>query len=152
TTGDLEVDTVTTRADVSLATEHGSIVDARADGVGDDAANVIGNTINLYAASGNIGDPSGGNDLEIDSHPPAPRTTGARATNNINLTETSGGGRIVLLQALTGNIRYTVRESAVQGEDMNLLASGSVLFLENATEQVPHGLINTPQGSILLRI
>ncbi|MGY3658239.1 hypothetical protein [Bradyrhizobium sp. USDA 376] len=165
---DLEVDLVNTQGDVSLATTRGSIVDARADGVGDDTASVIGNTINLFARGGNIGNTSGGNDLEIDSQAYAYGTIGARATGSIYLSEAlpttaspyGNNAEVVLLQALGiaggdavgGNIRFTVRESAVQGEDLHLLNTGAVLFLENGPETLVHGLINTPNGSILLRV
>ena len=166
---DLQVDTVNTHGDVTLATAKGSIVDARNGGLGDDAANVIGNTIDLFANGGNIGSPTNGditnpqantnNDLEIDSQAYAAGTIGARATGSIYLTETLpttgslfNSAQVVLLQALGGDIRFTVRESAAQGEDLNLLASGDVLFLENAPEHMTHGLIDTPVGSILLRV
>ena len=159
--GDLEVDTVRTVGDVSLTTDPGSIVDARNGGLGDDAANVIGNTINLYAEGGNIGDHTGGNDLEIDSQAYAYGTIGARATGSIDLTETlpttltsyAPDAQVVLIQALGtgggdavgGNARFTVRESptappadpvlpTAKGEDLNLLQDGSVLFLEDSPE------------------
>ncbi|MDD1750937.1 MAG: hypothetical protein LUO89_13810, partial [Methanothrix sp.] len=178
---DLEVGLVQTAGDVTLATQEGSIVDARNGGVGGDTAGVIGNTIDLYAHGGNIGDPSGGNDLEIDSQAYAYGTIGARATGSIDLTEAlpttaspfARDAEVVLIQALGvaggdaagGNVRFTVRESAavpqfgtdgvtvtVYGEDLNLLAGGSVLFGENAPEIVSHGLINAANGSILLRV
>src|SRR5262249_5391761 len=119
---------------------------------------------------GNVGSPAGGditnpqangnNDLEIDSQAYAYGTTGARATGSIYLTETSGDAQVVLIQALGtgggdatgGAARFTVRESPGQGEDLCLLASGAVLFLENAPETLVHGLVNTPKGSILLRV
>src|SRR5207237_8927113 len=120
-----------------------------AGGVGADTANVIGNTINLFAEGGNVGNiPSGGNsnDLEIDSQAYGYGTIGARATGSIYLTEAlpttapatfyARDAAVVLLKALgiaggdgdiNGNIRFTVRESAAQGEDLHLLNSGSVL-------------------------
>ncbi len=182
TAGDMEVDTVNTRGNASLATVAGSIVDARSGGVGDDAANVIGNTVNLFARGGNIGDPSGNNDLEIDSQAYAYGTIGARATGSVHLTETlpttltsfAPDAQVVLMQALGipggdavgGDLRFTVREGASapqgaltppmlptgKGQDLNLLASGAVLFLENASEALAHGLVNTPNGSVLLRV
>src|SRR4029077_13964781 len=39
-----------------------------------------------------------------------------------------------------------------QGEDLNLLARGNVLLLENNPEAISHGLINAIGGSILLRV
>ena len=134
---DLEVKLVQTKGDVTLATDPGSIVDARAGGIGADDANVIGNTINLFAEGGNIGNPNGSNDLEIDSQAYGDGTIAARATGSIDLSEalpTTAVGtffardaEVVLLQALgiaggdgdiSGNIRFTVRESAAQGEDL----------------------------------
>ncbi len=152
TSADMKIGFVQSNGDISLATQNGSLVDARNGGAGADSANVIGNTIDLYAPGGTIGAASGGNDLEIDSQHLAYGTVGARATNSIHLTETTGASNVVLLESLTSDLRFTVRESAVQGEDLNLLASGSVLFLENAREAVAHGLIHTPLGSILLRV
>jgi hypothetical protein len=164
TVGDMKIDTVDTHGDVTLSTAAGSLVDARNGGAGDDAANVIGNTINLYALGGSIGSPAAGaefnqsqlngnNDLEIDSQRYAPGTIGARATNHIYLTETDKDARVVLIQALTGDARFTVRETDAQGEDLSVLASGRVLFLEHlAGEALAHGLVNTPNGSVLLRV
>jgi len=88
---------------VSLATQQGSIVDARSSdgttankGKGMDTAGVIGNTINLYAKGGNIGTAPtstvyvGGtnqgvnNDLEIESQAyVAGGPIGARADQSI---------------------------------------------------------------------
>ena len=163
TAGDMKIDTVHTKGDVTLATAAGSLVDARSNGAGDDTANVIGNTINLYAVGGNIGNPAAGaeynqaqlntnNDLEIDSQRYTPGTIGARASDSIYLTETAHDARVVLVQALTGDARFTVRESNLQGEDLHLLPSGNVLFLENAPESLAHGLVNTPQGTAMLRV
>jgi len=162
TAGDLKVHTVDTKGDVSLATQNGSIVDARNNGAGDDAADVFGNTINLFAQGGGIGSSAGApitnaqangnNDLEIDSQFYAPGTIGARATGDIYVTEVDEEADIVLLQSSGGNIRFTVRESAALGEDLNLLHSGSVLFLQNQPEFVPQGFINAQNGSILLRV
>jgi hypothetical protein len=182
TSGDMQIDTVNTKGDVSLATVAGSLVDARKGGIGDDAANLIGNTINLFAAGGNIGNPNGNNDLEIDSQAYAYGTIGARATGSIHLTETlpttptsfAPDAQVVLIQALGiaggdavgGDARFTVREGptapqgamtppklpTTKGEDLNLLANEAVLFLENSPEALAHGLVNTPNGSILLRV
>jgi hypothetical protein len=189
---DLELDTVNTHGDVSLATSNGSIVDARSSdgtpankGKGKDTANVIGNTIDLYAKGGNIGSvPTsnvylGGvnqgvnNDLEIESQAyvaynphasnPNEGTIGARADNSIYLTDVAGSvphaasnANVVLLQAATGDVRFTVRDSNQNSSgvysDLDLLASGSVLFLENNPETVTHGLINAITGSVLLRV
>ena len=77
---------------------------------------------------------------------------GARATSHIYLTETDSDAQVVLIQALTGNARFTVRETNEVDEHLNLLPNGSVLFLENAKEVVALGLVNTPTGSILLRV
>ena len=193
TVSDLEVDTIHTignsasLGNVTLATETGSIVDARSSdgtlahrGIGLDTANVIGNTIDLFADGGNIGNSTGANDLEIDSQAYAYGTIGARATGSIYLSEAlpttpvgvffARDAQVVLLQALgltsgdgsggsvsdgfgsNVDMRFTVRESAVLGEDLDLLGSGSVLFLEAHPETMSHGLVDTPNGSILLRV
>jgi hypothetical protein len=178
TAGDMEVGTVITKGDVSLATVAGSIVDARMGGAGLDSPGVIGNTIDLYAKGGNIGTvPTsqmyvGGtnqgvnNDLKIESQAYVAGTIGARADNSIYLTEVAGSvapkvsnaynARVVLMQAVNGNVRFTVRDSSQNSagisSDLNLLPSGSVLFLENAPETITHGLVNSVQGSVLLRV
>ena len=153
---DMQIDTVQSKGNVSLSTFAGSLLDARNGGSGDDTANVIGNTINLYAQRGSIGQDGGANDLEIDSQYYAAGTVGARADDKLYLTETSGPANVVLLQAFgvdnSPALRFTVRESASLGEDLNLLAGGIVLFVQNAPETVANGLINTPNGSILLRV
>ena len=107
----------------------GSLVDANNGGLGDDSADVIGNTIDL-AAFGDIGAKDGTNDLEIDSQHYAYGTVGASALGNIHVTETSGSANVVLLRSFgsdytflgaTGGlfseptIRFTVRESAATG-------------------------------------
>ncbi len=182
--GDLDVGTVNTKGDISLATQAGSIVDARNGGVGADTASVIGNTIDLYAKGGSIGAPAGGNDLEIDAQHYAAGTIGARADLSLFLSETAGEAPVVLLQAAGPDqsppfgrhppaggeppaLRFTVRQSGgpvvpdlapdtatldTGAEDLNLLASGSVLFVQNAVETIRHGLINAMDGSILLRV
>jgi hypothetical protein len=48
-TNALQVNTVDTKGDATLATASGSIRDARNNGAGDDAADVFANTINLFA-------------------------------------------------------------------------------------------------------
>ena len=149
TTGDMKVHTVHTfdsdSADghVSLATQgaSGSIMDAKDD----PDADVIGNTIDLYASLGSIGEAD--NDLDIDSQAYAGGTVGLRASDSIYLTETEStpsedmsdedyGLRLVLALTLTGDIRLTVRETSDLDEDLILLEDGFVLFLENVTENV----------------
>jgi hypothetical protein len=88
TVGDMNVGLVHTKGDVSLVTKvgSGSIVDA----FDDEAADAIGNSIDLNANGGSIGDPSGGpgaahvtvlqvNDFDIDSHRCSRRATSACA-------------------------------------------------------------------------
>jgi len=149
---------------VSLATQNGSIVDANNGGSGNAAADVIGNSIDLYANGGSIGavagagaaHPSTSNDLDIDSQVYARGDVGLRATGSIYVTETDStpvpgvvlpvnptsptengyGLNLVLAQTGTGDIRLTVRESADLDEDLLLNEDGSVRFLENLLENV----------------
>ena len=113
THGALKLDTVWTKADAALAARAGSIVDARGAGAGDDAANVIATNIDLDAngSGSSIGDPSGGNDLEIESQHTAAGDVGLEAGDSIYLTEVRGTLRLVLAEALAGDIRITVRET-----------------------------------------
>jgi len=72
---DLNIDTVTTCVgssattcnDVSLVNDNGSITDGHNAGAGGTTANVIGDTVDLQALNGSIGNPNGGNDLKLDS-------------------------------------------------------------------------------------
>ncbi len=170
-TGDLTVDTVTTTANVTLATSAGSILDGRNGGVGLDSGNVVGNTIALSATGGSIGKPNGANDLKLfSSHGPAcalppggfagsaPCTIAAQATGSIDLAQaprgppSAGAANILLLQSQTGDIRFTVRSTAALGEDLNLVHAGSALFAQGTPTAIPFGFINAPNGSILLRV
>ncbi|MFL5864389.1 MAG: hypothetical protein ACJ780_27065, partial [Solirubrobacteraceae bacterium] len=71
TNGDLEVNTVTTNGDATLTTEHGSILDARANGAGTNTAgtilapNVIADNVDLQALNGSVG--AVGNPLKVFS-------------------------------------------------------------------------------------
>jgi hypothetical protein len=139
---------------VSLVTLDGSVLDARAGaGLVTDAAVVLANSIDIQAIGGSIGstDATLGGDVEIDSQREAQGDVGLEASVDIYLTEVDGTLRLV--QARTpvdpgtvggGNIRLTVRESTVAdslNEDLDLLETGSVLFVENAPRTVADGFI-----------
>jgi Ca2+-binding RTX toxin-like protein len=156
--GDLSVAIVHAEADVSLNTVNGSIL----DGIANDDTNVFGNSIDILAVGGSIGKAGGeGNDLEIDSSRYADGSVGLEAANDIYLTEVSGTLRLV--QARTplnldtlggGDIRLTVRESQEPDsldENLQLLASGSALFIENSRRTVEKGFIRAG-GWVELRI
>ena len=173
--GDMKVHTVWTEGDnslttgnVSLRSRAGSIVDARNGGAGDAAADVLGQTIDIDAHGGSIGDTGGGNDLEIDSLRSSPfvctnlncadmpdgtsdpglAATGddvaLEAQNGIFLTETAEYLRLVLAHATTGNIRITVRESGATNEDLYLIKLGSARFAEDDTT-VPGNDLDAPR-------
>ena len=112
TDGDMRVDTVWTRGDAALTTVAGSIRDARNGGAGDAEANIFATSVDLDAngAGASIGEAA--NDLEIESSHAAPGDVGLQAAANIYLTETRGTLRLVLAEALGGDIRITVRETA----------------------------------------
>jgi hypothetical protein len=161
--GDMKVDTVWTAGDnaldtgnVSLRSRAGSIVDARSGGSGDSAANVFGQSIDIDAHGGSIGDTGGGNDFEIDSLRGSPFVctninctdlsngqsdpglavtaddVALEAQTGIYLTETNAYLRLVLAHATTGNIRLTVRESTPDtDEDLYLIEDGSAQFAED---------------------
>src|SRR5262249_57610969 len=93
-----------------------------------------------------------GNDVEIDSQHYLPGDVGLRASNSIYVTETAGSMDVVLAEAFVGDIRLTVRESTAQGEDLNLFPNGSVLFVENQPETVPHGRIQAWSGNVRLQL
>ncbi|RUY91989.1 hypothetical protein, partial [Mesorhizobium sp. M7A.F.Ca.CA.001.10.2.1] len=167
--GDMHVHTVHTIRDVSLRTVAGSILDSRNNGLGDDLADVMGQTIDLDAnGNGSIG--AFTNDLEIDSsRGSSDDDVALEAGNNIYLAEapevpggTAGNLRLVLAHTYDGDIRITVRETSVQGENLDLLHSGSARFGEDGTtfptfqpdasRAIPHGQIFAEKGSVLLRV
>jgi hypothetical protein len=165
--GDLRVDLVQTKADVSLRTVGGSILQGTQNGASGDrdfAADVIGNAIDLDAngAASDIGELD--KDLDIDSRAGTGGVgdVGVEATRHIYLTETVAALDLVLAHTDTGDIRLTVRESAAQGEDLNLLELGSARFAESNTRLpghdpdaprvVPHGLIFAENGKVTLRV
>src|SRR5262249_30829581 len=147
------------QGDVSLVTRAGSIIDARVGaGLITDAAVILANSIDLQAVGGSIGttDAGNGGDVEIDSSRHVAGDTGTssvglEASNDIYVTEVKGTLR--LIQARTpidpstnggGNIHLTVRESTDAtslNENLDLLAAGSVLFVENTPRSVPNGFI-----------
>ncbi|MBK5565794.1 hypothetical protein [Ensifer sp. SSB1] len=167
--GDLLVHTVHTTRDISLRTVAGSILDARNNGAGDDFANLLGQSIDLDAnGGGSIG--AFNNDLEIDSSRGSSNDDVAlEADNNIylaeapvNLGESAGNLRLLLAHAYDGDIRITVRETGVQGENLDLLHSGSARFSEDgatfptfqadAERLIPHGQIFAEKGNVQLRV
>jgi hypothetical protein len=163
--GDLHVHTVDSIGDVALRTTAGSILDSRNDGDGDDEANVLARSVFLDAngEGANIG--ADGNDLEIDSGrgpDGGAGYVGLEATGDIFLTETAGALRLLLAHTYTGDIRLTVRDSDEMGEDLGLLASGTVRFAEStstvpgnhpdAPREVPRGQIFAEQGTVLLLV
>ena len=133
-------------------TRNGSLVDARNGGAGDDLANILANTIDLKAVNGSIGATNGLNDLEMNSGWQHTSTIAAEATESIFLTETAGAANVVLLEAQRGDIRFTVRESALAGEDLNLLLNGSTLVDETTGadpthELLAHGAVRPHRGA-----
>ncbi len=163
-TGDMRIDVIRTPGDVSLRTSpnSGSIIDA----LDDDAADVIGQSIDIDAngVGASIGDPNGGNDLDIDSSCTVfacgTGDVSLEATDHIYVTETDGTLRLVLAHAIGGDIRLTVRESAPDtDEDLHLLASGSARFAESearsagdAPRNVTSGNITALNGFVLLLV
>jgi len=156
-----EIETAGTAGDlstgnVSLRTIDGSIV----DGANDSAADVLGQTIDLDANGGSLGEAN--NDLDINSSrgsnapctatncadvdpdgsgPALPTTNpglgndnddvALEATQNIYVTETDAYLRLVFAHAVNGDIRITVRESADLDEDLYLIEDGSARFAES---------------------
>ena len=161
TAGAMNLDRILTNGDAMLVTLGGSITDGRAAGAGDNTAlapaNVVANNVWLDANGGGIGSGSTltpdatGNDLKIDSGNLVASQVAAEATSSVYLTEITGALNLVLARAETADIRLTVRESAAQGEDLNLLyPSTMILVVQNAPRVVAHGLI-TAAGWDLLR-
>ena len=178
--GDLEVNRILTNGDASLVTVAGSIVDARNNGAGlntvNGLANVEANNVDLDANGGSIGTPQAigsedvfGNDFKIDSSFAVTGRLGAEATQDIYVTETNGALNVLLAQALTGNVRLTVREHSGQGDDLNLIHpsdtvhadqnENAILVVENLKRDIlvtnmttNSPSINALNGWILLRV
>ena len=159
TTGDMPINRGLTNGDASLVASNGSILDGRNGGTGVNLpaglANIEANNVDLAAycsasspsaQCGSIGAraPPGsedqvGNDLKIDSghgdtQHPSTVIVGRVAVEavDIYLTETDGALNVLLAQALSGNVRLTVREHAGQGDDLNLIhPSDSVFATQN---------------------
>src|SRR5205814_5718992 len=99
--------------------------------------------------------------IEINNARHAKGDVVLESSNDIYVTEVDGTLRLV--QARTpinpsttggGNIHLTVRESTNAtslNENLDLLASGSVLFVENAPRSVPNGFIRAG-GWVELRV
>ncbi|HYC45994.1 MAG TPA: hypothetical protein VED01_10995 [Burkholderiales bacterium] len=173
-TNALQIHTVDTKGDASLANTSGSVRDARNNGTGDSAADVFANTVDIYANGGHIGDVSGSNDLDIDSQHSLAGDVGLRATGSIYLTETDSepvtpplspdhpnrpnttayGLHLVLAETTDAgsDIRLTVRESADLDEDLVLTIGGSVLFTQNAPESMSNHNEIDSAGWVELRI
>ncbi|WP_417374531.1 beta strand repeat-containing protein, partial [Glutamicibacter protophormiae] len=74
----------------------------------------------------------------------------AQADQNIYLTELTGPANVLLARTASGDVRITTTETAVEGNDIVLLHSGSTLVVENAPQSVPNGLIEAGAGNVLL--
>ena len=148
--------TTLSTGNVSLRSRAGSIIDGAANGAGDAAADVLGQTIDIDAHGGSIG--TAAKDLDIDSlrgspfactnvncannrttgpptpASPPPRTTSpwrpAPASTSRRPTRTCGCSWPT---RSTGNIRITVRESAELDEDLFLIRNGTANFAEDNT-------------------
>jgi len=176
--GHLYLHTVKTSDDVSLRTKAGSILDAKAVDDVDGDANVLGQSIDLDANGGSIGE--FGNDVEIDSRrgsvhygdplaqpdgaPYLPNVAqwlqadgddvGLEATGNIYLTEVNAELRLVLAHSYTGNIRLTVREAegaTSVAENLYLVEQGQARFAEDNTTangNQPDAQRSVPHGQI----
>ncbi|HET7128184.1 MAG TPA: hypothetical protein VFJ93_03815, partial [Gaiellaceae bacterium] len=146
----MQINTIYTNGDASLAAQSGDLRDGRGathDGLNGstDAPNVEANNIDLAAycrganspmTCGNIGAraPPGsedqlGNDLKIDSghgdtqHPSQVIVgrVGIETQNDAYVTETDGALDVLIAQSQTGNIRLSVREHSTVGDDLNLI-------------------------------
>ena len=140
--------------------DDGAITDGHNNGLGGTAPNVIGDTINLLALAGtlagNIGDPSGLNDLKVNSSNGSGCTTSftpayqdanyqnasnvertvtatcdfaAQADNNIYVTETQGPLDVLLAHASDGNVRLTTTETGTDGNAVAGASQGEVATL-----------------------
>ena len=108
-----------TANDVAL-TAAGSIVDA----LGDAGSDVTGVSLSLTASSGTVGTSS--KDLDIDSSSPNDGGVSASATQGIFLTETAGAMRVAQAATTAGDVILTVPDSAAAGDDLVLLAGGTI--------------------------
>src|SRR6185503_2740628 len=88
---------------------------------------------------------------------------GLEARDNIYVTETNAYLRLVLAHATLGDIRLTVRESALRDEDLYLVKNGSARFAESNTRApsgndidapriLPNGQVFAESGKVTLRV
>jgi hypothetical protein len=164
--GDFKVDTVQSKADVSLRTVDGSIVDARNAGAGDDDANILARSVFLDAngvgAEHRRRWKRPGDRFGARAATASQGYVGLEAQERIHLTETAGALRLLLAHTYCGDIHITVRDSADSGENLELLHSGTVRFAESnntapgnhpdAPRVVPRGQIFAERGSIRLLV
>ncbi|HTZ04687.1 MAG TPA: HYR domain-containing protein [Gaiellaceae bacterium] len=135
--------------------------------------NVVANFVELFAAGGSIGQPgitkgcsNDGNgppstvgiprclpqsDFKIDSSHLITANVAMAASSGIYVTETNGAMNVVLALSTSGDIRLTVCDRPTTGDDLNLLASGFALFVENVVLPIPHGTIWAVTGNVTLQ-
>jgi len=112
TTGDLAVDVVFARQDVTLRTLDGSILDA----YGTDNTNILAHSLNLFSA-GTIG--SAANALDIDLDPEG--AVHARAMGDIALSETAGNLNVDLVFSEQADVHLTA-DFSILGRPGDILA------------------------------
>ena len=164
--GDMPVGLIQTKTDVALRTVAGSVLD-----VDDDATpDVLGQSIDIDANGQGSSIGRNGNDLEIDSSRGVAIAAldanvddvALEASSGIFLTETAGHLRLLMAHAFGGDIRLTVRESKILGEDFQLIRSGTARFAESNTRGpgnqadaerlVGRGIILTERGAVTLLV
>ncbi|MEI6160077.1 MAG: hypothetical protein WCP77_09610, partial [Roseococcus sp.] len=163
-TGSMPVAEVWTKANVSLRTVGGSILDAEHDATAD----VLGQAVDIDANGKGATIGTLTDELEIDSSRSVSvlaldadgPDVALEASNGIFVTETSGAMRLLLAHAYAGDIRLTVRESAALGQDFLLVKQGTARFAESnsrdpgnqddAERVVANGLVFAETGRISL--
>ncbi|MEO0465131.1 MAG: hypothetical protein AAF216_01205 [Pseudomonadota bacterium] len=163
--GEMPVGQVFSKADVSLRTVAGAILES----VVDFADDVRGQSVDIDANGGSIGTASSFLDIDSSRGSPAPTGTSPggddvalEATGGIYVDETDGYLRLVLAHSYTGDISLSVRESADLDEDLILVESGSARFAESndrapsehmdADRIIDNGTIFAERGSVTARV
>jgi hypothetical protein len=162
TSGDLNLDAVVSdRSDVILRTLDGSILEA----VHDDAADIQGRIIELYAPQGAIGSASNPidiygagsghrqNSLQITAAVPDNGQLVALAENDIHLHQVNAALNVLRVDSASGDIGLSVLDTVLGnanfdgpfGEDFNLLPAGGVTLLGAA---VGNAVVSAAGGSV----
>ncbi len=163
--------------DVTIRAENGSILDGHNAGTGGTIANIIGNSVDLVAIGGTIGRFTAAatgvyrGDVKVDSAKgtgcqshsslawlgatEAQRAVTAGCTlafagQSVHVTELDGSANVLLAFATDGDLRLTTTETAQEGNDIQLVHDGTIVFDESGPSFLTQGYAASLSGNVLL--